>query len=137
GHSHAVSADLEALAVHPVLTVCSGMKAHLDLPRTLQRLETLGVPVLGWGQDEFTALYTRSSGLQAPHRESGAAQAARVLQFRPREDRGVLLAVPIPVEHALDEQEAAVTHGGSVTADLALVENNARVAAAVAARLAA
>jgi len=136
-HSGAASADLDALATHPMVTVCAGAKAHLDLSRTLQRLETLGVPVLGWGQDDFPALYTGSSGLPVSHRVQGAGEAARVLQFRPREDRGVLLAVPIPGEHALDEQDAAGTDGGSVTADLALAENNARVAAAVAARLAA
>lgn len=161
-----VSADLDALATHPVVTVCAGAKAFLDLPRTLQRLETLGVPVLGWGQDEFPAFYTRSSGLPVAARVQGPGEVARVLRFRPQEQRGVLLAVPIPeaAEMAHEEIDAAITDalatserdgvagsdvtpdmlsrvdsttdGRSVTANLALAENNARVAAAVAARLA-
>ena len=58
-----ISADLDAIARHPVVTVCAGAKAFLDLPRTLEYLETAGVPVLGWRHDDFPAFYTRSSGL--------------------------------------------------------------------------
>lgn len=165
-HSGDISADLGALATYPLVTVCAGAKAFLDLPRTLQRLETLGVPVLGWGQDEFPAFYTRSSGLPVAHRAQGPGEVARVLRFRPRQQRGVLLAVPIPAADELDHEEIdaamadavaaserdgvagsdvtpdvlsrvdSATDGRSVTANLALAENNARVAAAVAARLA-
>lgn len=161
-----VSADLDALAAHPVVTVCAGAKAFLDLPRTLQRLETLGVAVLGWRHDEFPAFYTRSSGLPVAHRIQGAGEVARVLRFRPRPRIGVLLTVPIPPEHELDhaeidtamadaiaESEArgvtgpdvtpdvlsrvdVMTDGRSVAANLALAEQNARVAAEVAVRLA-
>lgn len=161
-----ISADVDALAAHPVVTVCAGAKAFLDLPRTLQRLETSSVPVLGWRHDEFPAFYTRSSGLPVPHRVQGAGEVARVLRFRPRSRTGVLLAVPIPLEHELDraeiddamaeaiaESEAdgisgpdvtpdvlsrveTATGGRSVAANLALAEQNARVAAEVAVRVA-
>src|SRR5207302_9710528 len=63
------SADLGALARHPVVTVCAGAKSFLDLPRTLERLETLGVPVVGVGTDGggFPAFWSRQSGLPVPH----------------------------------------------------------------------
>ena len=160
-----ISADLDALANHPVITVCAGAKAFLDLPRTLEYLETAGVPVLGWQHDWFPAFYLRSSGLPVPHRVETARVAADVLRFRTRARTGVLLTVPIPAADELDpgplndalaaalaacEAEhvtgAAVTPfvlarierqtaGASVPANLALAENNARVAAAVAAAL--
>ena len=67
-----VSADLGAIASHPLVTVCAGAKAFLDLPRTLEELERIGVPVLGWRHDWFPAFYTRSSGLPgAPPRRVG------------------------------------------------------------------
>jgi pseudouridine-5'-phosphate glycosidase len=157
-----ISADLDALANHPVITVCAGAKAFLDLARTLEHLETAGVPVLGWQHDWFPAFYLRSSGLPVPHRVETARVAADVLRNRMRERTGVLLTVPIPPADELDpvalssalaaalaacEAEqvtgAAVTPfvlarieqqtaGASVLANLALAENNARVAAAVA-----
>jgi pseudouridine-5'-phosphate glycosidase len=161
-----ISADLDALANHPVITVCAGAKAFLDLARTLEYLETAGVPVLGWQHDWFPAFYLRSSGLPVPHRVETARVAADVLRCRMRERTGVLLTVPIPPADELDPQTlnaalegalaacaaehitgAAVTpfvlarieqqtSGASVPANLALAENNARVAAAVAAALA-
>jgi pseudouridylate synthase len=161
-----ISADLDALASHPVVTVCAGAKAFLDLARTLEYLETAGVPVLGWQHDWFPAFYLRSSGLPVPHRVETAQVVADVLRFRTRERTGVLLAVPIPpadeldaaaLNQALDAALAACaaegvagaavtpfvlarierqTAGASVPANLALAENNARVAAAVAAALA-
>ena len=161
-----ISADLDALANHPVITVCAGAKAFLDLARTLEYLETAGVPVLGWQHDWFPAFYLRSSGLPVPHRAQTAQVVADVLRYRVRERTGVLLAVPIPAADELDPVTlndaleealkacaaagvtgAAVTPfvlgrierqtaGASVPANLALAENNARVAAAVAAALA-
>lgn len=161
-----ISADLDALANHPVITVCAGAKAFLDLGRTLEYLETAGVPVLGWQHDWFPAFYLRSSGLRVPHRVETARVAADVLLSRVRERTGVLLTAPIPVADelapgplnaalaaALAECEAAHITGGAVTpfvlgrieqqtagasipANLALAENNARVAAAVASALA-
>jgi pseudouridine-5'-phosphate glycosidase len=160
-----ISADLDALANHPVITVCAGAKAFLDLARTLEYLETAGVPVLGWRHDWFPAFYLRSSGLPVPHRVETARVAADVLRGRMRERTGVLLTVPIPPADELDPRSlnaavdaaladceaghitgAAVTPfvlarierqtaGASVPANLALAENNARVAAAVAAAL--
>ena len=161
-----VSADLDALANHPVVTVCAGAKAFLDLARTLEYLETAGVPVLGWQHDWFPAFYLRSSGLPVPHRAETAEVVADVLRLRVRELTGVLLTVPIPaaseldaatLDEALDAALAACaaegvtgaavtpyvlarieqqTAGASVPANLALAENNARVAAAVAVALA-
>ena len=96
-----ISADLDALATHPVITVSAGAKAFLDLARTLEYLETRGVPVLGWQHDWFPAFYTRSSGLPVPHRVEDAATVAAVFAARPR-DVGVLVAVPIPAEAELD-----------------------------------
>lgn len=157
-----ISADLDALAHQPVITVCAGAKAFLDLPRTLEYLETVGVPVLGWQHDWFPAFYTRSSGLRVPHRVEAAAEVAAVFSARSRPASGVLLTVPIPEADELDAVHldailataladcaaagitgAAVTPfvlgriseataGRSLPANLALAENNARVAAEVA-----
>lgn len=162
-HSGDVSADLDALASHPVITVCAGAKSFLDLGRTLEFLETAGVPVLGWRHPDFPAFYVRSSGLPVPHVVQGADEVARVLAARSRPQTGVLLTVPIPeadeldrdrhdaaLESALEQAAAAgitgaavtpfvlervglATDGGSVPANLALAENNAVVAAEVAA----
>ena len=160
-----VSADLDALASHPVVTVCAGAKSFLDLGRTLEHLETAGVPVLGWRHPDFPAFYVRSSGLPVPHVVQEADEVARVLRARARPQTGVLLTVPIPAAAELDPvrhdtaltaalqaaQEAGVTgaavtpfvlervgretEGGSVPANLALAENNAAVAAQVAVAL--
>jgi pseudouridine-5'-phosphate glycosidase len=160
-----VSADLDAIASHPVVTVCAGAKAFLDLPKTLELLETIGVPVLGWQHDWFPAFYTRTSGLRVAHRVETAAEVAKTLRFASRSGRGVLLTAPIPeadeldpaaidraIAEALDaaagagvagpgvtpfvlERIARATAGGSIPANLALAENNARVAAQVAVAL--
>lgn len=160
-----ISADLDAIASRPLVTVTAGAKAFLDLPRTLEYLETAGVPVLGWRHAWFPAFYTRSSGLPVAHRVETAREVALVLRSSSSGHRGVLLAVPIPESAALDENElddvlaravadcraagiagAAVTpfilgrigeatEGRSVPANLALAENNAAVAAEVAVAL--
>ena len=157
-----ISADLDAIAHHPVVTVSAGAKAFLDLPRTLEYLETVGVPVLGWRHDDFPAFYTRSSGLPVAHRVDSADEVASILASRSRAGSGVLVGVPIPeadeldpaeldavLATALEECEAAgivgaavtpfvlgrigsATEGRSVPANLALAENNARVAAEIA-----
>ena len=157
-----ISADLDAIAGHPVITVSAGAKAFLDLPRTLEYFETAGVPVLGWRHDWFPAFYTRSSGLKIPHRVESASEVANIHRHRVRDSSGLLLTVPIPVEAELDPTEmnsvlenalrdceaagirgaavtpfvlgriGEVTEGRSVPANLALAENNARVAADVA-----
>jgi len=113
-----ISADLDALANHPVITVCAGAKAFLDLARTLEYLETAGVPVLGWQHDWFPAFYLRSSGLPVPHRVETARVAADVLRNRMRERTGVLLTVPIPPADELDP----VTLNAALNAALAACE---------------
>jgi pseudouridine-5'-phosphate glycosidase len=77
-----ISADLEELAATPVAVVCAGAKALLDLPKTLEYLETRGVPVVGYGTDEFPAFWSRSSGLRVPIRLDTAAEIARLLQVK-------------------------------------------------------
>jgi pseudouridine-5'-phosphate glycosidase len=161
-----VSADLDSLAQHSIVAVSAGAKAFLDLPRTLEYLETAGVPVLGWRHDWFPAFYTRSSGLPVPHRVESADEVARIAKSLTRADSGLLLAVPIPEADELDAAEldaalkaalaecdasgitgaavtpyvlsriGAATKGRSVPANLSLAENNAVVAAEVAVAIA-
>ena len=97
-----ISADLPQIARTPVAVVCSGAKAVLDLPRTLELLETLGVPVLGYGTDELPAFYSRRSGLALDHRVDDPATTAAVLRAHWRvEPGGVVVAVPPPAESEL------------------------------------
>lgn len=109
GHPEDISADLPVLANTPIVVVCAGAKAILDLPRTLEYLETWGVPVLGWQTDEFPAFYSRESGLPVDARVTEAAQAARA--FRAQRDlrlpQGLLVAAPIPAEDELPAAEIA------------------------------
>jgi pseudouridine-5'-phosphate glycosidase len=112
GDSDDVSADLPELAGTPVGVVCTGAKSILDLPRTLEYLETAGVPVLGYGTDTFPAFYAASSGLPVDARVDTPQQAAAIL--RARWDLGfaggVLIAVPPPDDLAMpyDVMDAAV-----------------------------
>jgi pseudouridine-5'-phosphate glycosidase len=160
-----VSADLAAIARHPVCVVCSGAKLVLDLAKTLEQLETLGVPVVGLETDDFPAFYVRSSGLRLAHRADGAATAARIARAQLDRGCGIVVAVPIPAADALEAAEveaevegalaeaarqgvqgAAVTpfllrtlgehgDGRTLAANVALLRNNAAVAAAVAQEL--
>ena len=95
-----ISADLMELAQTPVTVVAAGAKAILDLPKTLEVLETQGVPVISYGQDEFPAFWSRSSGLKAPLRMDSAGQIAAAHRMRARLGLpgGQLVANPIPVE---------------------------------------
>ena len=77
-----ISADLRELAETPVTVVAAGAKAILDLPKTLEYLETLGVPVIAFGQDDFPAFWSRSSGLKAPLRMDSAADIAAAHRMR-------------------------------------------------------
>jgi pseudouridylate synthase len=99
-----ISHDLTALARHPVVTVSAGAKAFLDLARTLEHLETLGVPVVGWKTDRFPAFYVRDSGLRVPATvDSGAAVAEMLTAARGLgHPGGVLVANPIPAAAELD-----------------------------------
>ncbi|HEX5690691.1 MAG TPA: pseudouridine-5'-phosphate glycosidase [Roseiflexaceae bacterium] len=161
-----ISGDLTELARTPVLVVCAGAKAILDLPATLEYLETTGVPVLGLATDEFPAFYSASSGLPIPARVETAAEAAATWRaHRALSGAGMLLSVPPPAEVALPRGaiDAAIeraleraaessvrgqavtpfllsavaeeTHGESMRTNIALLRQNARVAAQVAREL--
>jgi pseudouridine-5'-phosphate glycosidase len=161
-----VSADLRALASHPVVVVCAGAKLVLDLAKTLEQLETLGVPVIGYGTDELPAFYVRSSGLPVPHRVDDAVAAARIARLQLDRGAGMIVCVPIPepsalpraemereIDAALAAADNAGVQGSEVTpfllahlgeassgrtldANVALLRNNTRVAAEVAIALA-
>jgi pseudouridine-5'-phosphate glycosidase len=163
-----ISADLTELARTPVTVVAAGAKALLDLPKTLEMLETLGVPVVCYGCDEFPAFWSRRSGLAAPIRIDDAASIAAFIRAREALGLGggVLVANPVPerdeipfaemaihIEAALADSRAAGVTGKAVTpylldailrrtggrslaANIALVRNNAALAAEIAAALA-
>jgi pseudouridine-5'-phosphate glycosidase len=162
-----ISADLTELARTPVTVVAAGAKALLDLPKTLELLETLGVPVVCNGTDEFPAFWSRKSGLAAPIRLDDTAAIAAFIRARENLGLGggVLVANPVPaadeipaeeighhIEAAYADSVAAGitgkavtpylldailkrTGGRSLATNIALIRNNARVAAAIAAAL--
>jgi pseudouridylate synthase len=101
-----VSSDLTALSRYPVAVVCAGAKAVLDLPRTVEMLETLGVPVLGFGTDAFPAFYRRDSGLHLDQRIDGIEALARAVaaHFELGTGGGVVIANPIPEAHELPRE---------------------------------
>ncbi|MEE8333601.1 MAG: pseudouridine-5'-phosphate glycosidase [Alphaproteobacteria bacterium] len=107
GHSMDVSTDLEELGRTDVAVVCAGAKAVLDLPRTLEYLETRGVPVIGYGCDEFPAFFVASSGLAVPRRLDTPDEIAALLRTKRALglDGGVVIANPPPAETALDATE--------------------------------
>jgi len=163
-----ISADLRELALTPVTVVAAGAKAILDLPKTLEVLETYGVPVISVGQDDFPAFWSRSSGLKAPLRFDNPKALARTHRMRAQlgVSGGQLIVNPIPedseiafadmklaVDTALADAETHgvtgkavtpfllsriydLTGGRSLTANIALVLNNARLATAIAKELA-
>ncbi|WNG26349.1 pseudouridine-5'-phosphate glycosidase [Cystobacter fuscus] len=102
-----ISQDLWALARFPVAVVCAGAKSVLDLPKTLEALETAAVPVLGVGTDELPSFYSRSSGLPLEHRVEDAAGAAAICRarFETLGQGGLLFTVPPPEETALPRAE--------------------------------
>ena len=99
-----VSADLDELGKTPICVVCAGAKAILDLPRTMEYLETKGVPVIGFGTDELPAFYTAKSGIpltwraDEPQEVASAIHAAEDLGY----EGGMLVTVPIPAEWSMD-----------------------------------
>ena len=159
-----ISADLMELAQTPVSVVAAGAKAILDIPKTLEVLETQGVPVIAVGQDDFPAFWSRSSGLPAPLRLDSPAEIAKAYVMRAQMGLpgGQLIANPIPeadeiaaetlapiIKEATEAASAQgiagkdvtpfllsrifdTTEGKSLTANIALVLNNARVAAKIA-----
>lgn len=107
-----VSADLLELGRSPVVTVCAGAKSILDLPRTLEYLETHSVPVVGYATDELPAFYVRTSGLRVPHRADSPDEVAAIAEalWQGGLGGGLLVTCPIPAEHALPAEriEAAI-----------------------------
>ena len=101
-----ISADLQELAKTNVTVVCAGAKAILDLPLTLEYLETMGVPVLGYKTKELPAFYTSKSGLQVDYQVDSAEEMARIIKEK-RENGltgGILLTNPIPQEYEMDKE---------------------------------
>ncbi len=164
GHPFDVSADLEELGRTPVTVVCAGAKSLLDLPLTLEQLETRGVPVIGYGTDELPAFYSRTSGLPVDARADTPEDVATIVRARRALGLagGELVAVPIPAADELPRAEAQaaiaeatrladesgisgaaltpfilakiaeLTGGRSKRANVALLLNNARIAAHIA-----
>jgi pseudouridine-5'-phosphate glycosidase len=112
GHPEDVSADLLALSSTPIVVVCAGAKAILDLPRTLEHVETHGVPVIGYGTDEFPAFYSRRSGLDVDARADTPEEVAHMAQARSELglSAAILVCVPVPEPDELPygEAEAAI-----------------------------
>jgi pseudouridylate synthase len=98
-----ISADLLELTRAPILTVCAGAKAILDLTLTLEYLETHGVAVVGFGTDELPAFYSRESGLRVPHRADTPAEVVAIAraQWASGLGGGILVTCPIPADQAL------------------------------------
>ncbi|WP_147105468.1 pseudouridine-5'-phosphate glycosidase [Tateyamaria sp. syn59] len=166
-HSFDISADLLELAQTPVTVVAAGAKAILDIPKTLEVLETQGVPVIAYGQDDMPAFWSRSAGIPAPLRMDTAADiaGAHVQRTAMGLPGGQLVVNPIPEADEIDRASLApiiaqatqdadthgisgkgvtpyllqrifeLTNGRSLTANIALVRNNARLAAQIAAEL--
>lgn len=159
-----ISADLQALATIPMIVVCAGAKAILDLPATLEYLETMSVPVIGYGTDDFPAFYSRKSGLDVT---TTVDTPQDVVEFAKAHwnaglQSAVLVANPVPEADAIPKSEmepiisqanrearekeihgqeltpfllkriAELTRGKSMRANLALLLNNARLAAQIA-----
>jgi pseudouridine-5'-phosphate glycosidase len=106
GHTWDISADLSELSRTPVAVVCAGAKSILDIPRTLEILETQGVPVVGYGTDEFPAFYIRSSGEPLTARVDDPDQAAEMLHAHwSLQGAGVVLAQPLDKHYALEPDD--------------------------------
>ena len=110
------SGDLTALSRTPVIVVCAGAKSILDLPATLERLETLGVPVIGFGTDELPGFFTRTTGLRVPQRSDSAAEIARIAHahWALGERSAVLVVQPPPADTALDRAMVDAAVQGAV-----------------------
>lgn len=106
GDQFDISQDLAALARFPVAVVCAGAKSVLDLPRTLELLETLAVPVVGVGTDELPGFYCRETGLELEHRVDDPAEAAEMIRARrDLKQGGLVFALPPPEKTALKQAE--------------------------------
>lgn len=163
GESGDVSTDLTEISRTPLAVVCSGAKSILDLPKTMEWLETAGVPVIGWQTSEFPAFFSRNSGLGVTSRADSVAEVVELLVVHWELGfGGVLICVPCPeesaipmddveaiLEQALMESQKRAVHGKELTpfllrqmselslgstqkANLALLRNNAYIAAQIA-----
>jgi pseudouridylate synthase len=162
-----ISADLMALARYPLLVVSAGAKSILDLDRTVEALETLGIPVIGFRTDEFPAFYSRSSGIKLDLSVEEPEDVARIAinHWRLGMKSALLVVAPVPEGHEIPVEEIdshiraateearqkritgkavtpylltrleALTEGRSVASNLALLENNARIAGSIACAL--
>jgi len=159
-----VSADLQVLSRYPMIVVCAGAKSILDLPATVEKLETLGVPVLGYQTDQFPAFYSTSSGLNVDWKVDSAKEVVEIAKYQwgMGIQSALLVVVPPPAETALPYEEVEshiqqavreaeqqhihgarltpfllakmneLTDGKSLKTNLALLKNNAHVAALIA-----
>ncbi len=164
GNIYDISADLQELAQSPVVVVCAGAKSILDLPATLEVLETMGVPVIGYQTNEFPAFYAQKSGLKTHFCADSPDQIAEIFinQQKYGLNNSILVVNPIPDEFAVDPDEmenhiqkaleeasfnnitgsrvtpfllskiAEITQGKSLSANLALLKNNALLASEIA-----
>jgi pseudouridine-5'-phosphate glycosidase len=162
-----ISSDLEELGRTAMAVVCAGPKAILDVPATIEYLETRGVPIIAVGQPDVPGFFARSSGIPAPAEAADMAAAARIVaaHLGLGLGSGALVCVPVPADEALPDdvardvvaravadaeaagihgpavtpwllaRVAALTEGRSVPANTALIVNNARMAASLAAHL--
>ncbi|CAN7315472.1 MULTISPECIES: pseudouridine-5'-phosphate glycosidase [Ensifer] len=162
-----ISADLDELARTAVIVVCAGAKAILDIPKTLEVLETRGVPVVTYDSDVFPAFWSRDSGLKSPLMLNSPAAIANFQNMRELlgVDGGMLIANPVPAESEIAREEMEIyigraldnaerdeisgkevtpylldnlfhmTEGRSLETNIALVENNARLAGEIAVAL--
>lgn len=157
-----ISADLIELATTPVAVVCSGAKSILDLPKTLEMLETHGVPVIGFRTNDFPAFYSHSSGLKLLHRLNSPQEIARLIQIQHqlKLNNGLVIANPIPLEAEIPDEDmlpiiqqaqkeaahvngkaitpfmlqriAELTAGQSLKANIELIKNNAQLGGEIA-----
>ncbi len=157
-----ISADLIELSTTPVTVVCSGAKSILDLPKTLEVLETQGVAVIGYGTDEFPAFYSRSSGIPLLHRLDSPEEIAQLMNYQRQlnMNNGIVIANPIPIEAEISDEEitpfiqqankeaknlqgqavtpyllkriAELTAGRSLAANIELIKSNAFLGAKIA-----
>ena len=162
GETFDISADLIELSSTPVTVICSGAKSILDLPKTLEMLETHGVAVIGYGTDEFPAFYTHSSGIPLLHRLDTADEIATLMHYQRQLgiNNGLVIANPIPklaeipdtqimpiIQQAQQEAKqvnskaitpfllkriAELTSGQSLRANIELIKNNALLGAEIA-----
>lgn len=157
-----ISADLIELSNTPITVVCAGAKSILDLPKTLEVLETHGVPVIGYATDQFPAFYSRYSGIQLLHRLNSVEEVARLIktQRQLQMQNGIVIANPIPIEAEISDEEITpfiqqahleakhingkeltpfllkrigeLTAGRSLQANIELIKNNANLGAQIA-----